>query len=67
MQPLCHIPAGIPDIGPTPFAQAMPEEYKKSSPVEAYRAYYMGEKSSIAQWNWGTPIPEWFNYKVEAV
>ena len=67
MQSLRHTPAGIPDIGPTPFAQAMPEEYKRSSPVEAYRAYYMGEKASIAQWNWGTPMPEWFNHKVEAV
>ena len=57
---LIEVPDGIPDVGPTPFAQAMPDEYKRSSPVEAYRAYYLGEKASIAQWNWGTPMPEWF-------
>jgi hypothetical protein len=29
----------------TPFAQAMPDIYKRSDAVEAYRAYYMGAKA----------------------
>ena len=50
----------MPNIVQTPFAQAMPQEYKRSCAVEAYRAYYMGDKADIAEWNWGTPAPEWF-------
>jgi hypothetical protein len=38
----------------------MPDEYKRSCAVEAYRAYYMGDKAEIAEWNWGTPAPDWF-------
>ncbi len=36
--------------GLTPFAQAMPEQYKDSDPVIAYRNYYKNEKMSIATW-----------------
>tara|TARA_R110000737_G_C14249644_1_gene426385 strand:+ start:360 stop:569 length:210 start_codon:yes stop_codon:yes gene_type:complete len=50
----------MPEIGLTPFAQAMPDEYKREDVVEAYRAYYMGDKAAIAEWNWGTPAPDWF-------
>jgi len=57
---LIKAPADMPDIGLTPFAQAMPDKYKGPCPVEAYRAYYMGDKASIAEWNWGTPAPSWF-------
>jgi hypothetical protein len=41
-----HIPSG----GRTSFAQAMPESYKSDNPISAYRAYYIGEKLSIASW-----------------
>jgi len=34
----------------TPFAQAMPEEYKCDNAVDAYRSYYIGEKNKIASW-----------------
>jgi len=34
----------------TQFAQAMPERYKNSNAVAAYRAYYMGEKRHLAKW-----------------
>ena len=57
---LSHTPHGIPELGLTPFPQAMPDKYKHEDAVEAYRAYYMGEKSKIAEWNWGTPAPDWF-------
>jgi hypothetical protein len=40
---------------PTPFAQAMPEEYKDENAVKAYRAYYHGEKSSFATWKINPP------------
>lgn len=32
----------------TPFALAMPDQYKGSCPVQSYRDYYRGEKASIA-------------------
>jgi len=48
-------------IGPqfgclTPFAQAVPDKYKSSNPVKAYRDYYIGEKSHIAKWKNSPPI-----------
>tara|TARA_R110002096_G_scaffold261787_2_gene455368 strand:- start:602 stop:1156 length:555 start_codon:yes stop_codon:yes gene_type:complete len=43
----------------TPFAQAMPEEYRNKDAVEAYRAYYLGEKNKIAVWKEGN-IPSWY-------
>ena len=48
----------IPDIGPTPFAQAMPEEYKNPDAVQAYRAYY--HTKDFAQWSKGVPEPWWW-------
>ena len=35
---------------PTKFAQAMPEKYRNESVVEAYRAYYNGEKQHLFKW-----------------
>ena len=60
-----EIPADMPDIGLTPFPQAMPPEYQQEDAVKAYRAYYMGEKAAIAEWNWGTPAPDWFEINSE--
>ena len=34
----------LPHIGLTPFAQAMPEQYRNSCVVTAYRQYYLVEK-----------------------
>ena len=48
----------IPELGLTPFAQAMPDEYKHSDVVEAYRAYYRGAKNAIATWK--TTKPHWY-------
>jgi hypothetical protein len=50
----------IPELGLTPFAQAMPEVYKNACVVTAYRAYYLGEKASIATWKSPGKTPEWF-------
>ena len=51
----------LPDTGLTPFAQAMPQQYKHADAVTAYRAYYIGEKS-FARWNRGRPAPAWWPY-----
>lgn len=37
----------LPDIGLTPFAQAMPEKYRGINPVQAYREYYVNDKSHL--------------------
>lgn len=53
-------PPGIPDVGLTPFAQAMPDEYRRpDDPVAAYRAYYQGAKADFARWKTGK-VPGWF-------
>ena len=48
----------LPVGGLTPFAQAMPEQYRNSCVVKAYRAYYHGEKAKFATWKNGKP-PWW--------
>jgi hypothetical protein len=41
----------LPDIGFTPFAQAMPDQYKDpTNPVKAYREYYKNEKQHLFSW-----------------
>ena len=47
----------LPDAGLTPFAQAMPEEYKQQSAVDAYRAYYRSKP--FVAWARG-PAPSWW-------
>ena len=49
----------LPDVGLTPFAQAMPEDYKNEDAVEAYRTYYKSEKASFCTWKTQEPI--WWN------
>ena len=54
-----------PRAGLTPFALAMPEEYKarNGNAVESYRAYYMSpEKQRIATWKKNRPAPEWYSF-----
>lgn len=48
----------------TPFALAMPEEYKHDDPVEAYRRFYVGAKARFAKWK-NTPVPGWFKHSME--
>lgn len=47
----------------TPFAQAMPEQYRGSDPVDSYRRYYATEKRILrgkpAAWT-KRPAPTWF-------
>jgi hypothetical protein len=47
--------------GLTPFALAMPDEYKTDDPVKSYRNYYMSEeKQKIATWNKRRGKPSWY-------
>lgn len=57
---LNHEKAALPQDGLTPFALAMPDEYKQADPVEAYRAYYRGAKAAIASWKPCRGQPEWW-------
>jgi len=64
-----HVPRDelfpCPRAGLTPFALAMPDEYKarNGNAVESYRAYYMSpEKRRIAAWKKHRPAPEWYSF-----
>ena len=50
IEQLKHAPDYIPDGERTPFAQAMPDEYKRENAVEAYKIYYRNNKAHIAKW-----------------
>lgn len=49
----------LPDAGLTPFALAMPAQYRVACPVESYRSYYRGEKKHMATWKRNRPA--WFD------
>jgi len=51
-------PVNMASWGLTPFAQAMPDEYRREDAVEAYRLYYLGDKRSFATWK--TNPPAWW-------
>lgn len=44
------IPTNLPDIGLTPFAQAMPEILRDKDPVVAYRDYYRFVKTNLLKY-----------------
>jgi hypothetical protein len=51
----------FPNIGLTPFALAMPKEYKCDDPVESYRRYYQStDKKRIASWK-KREKPNWYS------
>ena len=54
----------LPSCGLTPFAQAMPPQYRNECVVTAYRDYYMGEKERIATWKYSLR-PDWWNPRNE--
>jgi len=43
----------------TVFVQAMPDTYKNTDAIIAYRQYYLGEKVRFAKWKTGG-VPVWF-------
>jgi hypothetical protein len=40
----------------------MPEMYSQEDPVEAYRAYYIGEKAGFARWAPRATAPDWWPF-----
>lgn len=55
------LPQGIRiDSKPTSFIQAMPVEYQQENAIEAYRTFYIQDKSRFASWNCGVSAPSWF-------
>lgn len=44
----------------TTFAQAMPEEFRGSCSVQAYRSYYRSAKSHLAKWKNPDRKPSWY-------
>jgi len=51
---------GCAESGLTPFALAMPDEYRSDDAVESYRDYYIAEKHAICEWNKTRTAPSWF-------
>ena len=49
----------LPDSPITPFAQAMPDEFKNECAITAYRNYYRGAKQHLAIWS-NRSIPHWY-------
>ena len=57
---LSNTPTELLNTGLTPFAQAMPDQYRViGDPVTAYRNYYLGEKARFAKWKLGN-TPFWW-------
>lgn len=48
----------IPDVGLTPFVQAMPDDCKNQDAVKAYRSYYIKHKKHLFAWK-NREVPEW--------
>ena len=54
-------PSSIEKTSMTPFALAMPDEYKvDGDAVSSYRNYYLGEKAHLFKWT-NVPTPDWIN------
>ena len=57
---LKDVPKNISTLGLTPFAQAMPDEYRHADAVTAYRAYYKHGKSHLHNWK-NREVPDWIS------
>jgi hypothetical protein len=58
---MCELMDMLPNIPQTPYALAMPDEYKCSDAIDSYRRYYIMEKSRFAKWEKGRESPHWWN------
>lgn len=58
----------IPSLGLTPFAMAMPPEYKGDDPITAYQRYYIGRKIKKNYWTNRTrsELPDWLTQHLNA-
>lgn len=48
----------------TPFALAMPDEYKVDDEILSYQNYYVGGKARFAKWT-NTTVPKWFLHRAD--
>lgn len=64
IEPSWYLCKSLPEGKLTPFVQAMPDEFKRPDPVEAYRAYY--HSKPFAKWRY-TNAPYWWTPKSIAV
>lgn len=48
-------PPILPRIGVTEICQAMPLEFKRPNPVDAYQAYYLGAKQRMLRYSKRSP------------
>lgn len=58
---LKHTPCEIPEDKFIKPPQAMPEEYKTDSSIDAYRIYYKYGKKDITEWRY-TQTPWWISF-----
>lgn len=61
-----HPPIQIKLSSITPFAQAMPDQYKNANAIQAYRTYYINEKSKFAKWIAGN-TPDWYTKELNSL
>ena len=54
---IAQIPNGTFDAPPL----CMPDQYKQTDAMQAYRDYYRGEKMGFAKWERGRSAPEWLD------
>jgi len=59
---LKYPPINTPSFDLTPFAQAMPDEFKDPDSVLAYRKYYNDGKAHLHSWS-GRPVPPFITRK----
>lgn len=50
----------------TPFALAMPDQYKRDDTVMAYRLYYAMEKARFAEYRQPASVPGWLSIALKA-
>lgn len=66
LKALKNPPEFMPDIGLTPFALAIPDEYKGDDPVESYRKYYIEKKIQNKTWtNRREELDHWLTKHLE--
>ena len=56
----CSVSALLTRPRPAAFVQCIPEQYRQEDPVEAYRAYYRGDKARFATWT-NREVPFWWS------
>jgi hypothetical protein len=56
---LYNVPPQLPNVPRTPVALAMPDSFKRDTPIESYRTFYREDKP-FATWQRGREVPSWY-------